>query len=112
MIPAASQAARGIHDGAGEDGEDDSNNQHELDQEADEEVVRNLKETGYKLKVPRAKASYRQSNIESTICEFKKILKVSLLPGLPGMSLCSFNRAVQMSAATINPVCLRPGQGS
>ena len=46
LIPAASQAARGIHDGAGEDGEDDSDNQHELDQEAAEEVVRNLKETG------------------------------------------------------------------
>ena len=72
LIPAASQAARGIHDGAGEDREDDSDNQHELDQEAAEEVVRNLKETGYKLKVPRAKASYRQSNIESTIREFKK----------------------------------------
>ena len=52
LIPAASQAARGIHDPAGEDGDDgddgeeDRGDQHELDQVAAEEVVRNLKETG------------------------------------------------------------------
>ena len=110
LIPAASQAAQGIHDAAGEDGEEDSGDQHELDQVAAEEVVRNLKETGYKLKVPRAKASYRQSNVESSIKSFKKILKASFLPGLPGMTLCSFNRVVQMSCHVMNlrPVCLLP----
>ena len=111
MIPAAAAAAEGIHDPAGNDGDDseqDTGDQHELGQAAAAEVVRNLLLSGYRLKTPRAKASYRQSNVESLIGSFKKILKTSFLPGLPGMTLCSFHRAVQMTAATMNlrPVCL------
>ena len=55
-------------------------------------------------------SSWRQSNIESPIRSFKKILKASLLPGLPGITSVSFARVVQLSAATMNPcsICILP----
>ena len=49
LIPAASQAAQGVHDADDGDSEEEGQDQQELDQVAAEEIVRNLKETGYKL---------------------------------------------------------------
>jgi len=114
LVPAAAAAAEGIHHRAGdddEDGEGGAHQQYELGQAAAAEVVRNLEMSGYRLKPPRSKASYRQSSVESSIGSFKKILLSSFLPGLPGMTVCTFHRAVQMSVALMNlrPVVLIPG---
>ena len=114
LVPAAAAAAEGIHHWAGdddEDGEGGAHQQYELGQAAAAEVVRNLSASGYKLKPPRSKASYRQSSVESSIGSFKRTLLSSFLPGLPGMTVCTFHRAVQMSVALMNlrPVVLIPG---
>ena len=61
LITGVNQTVEGVHGTA----EDEKHDQQELDQAAAEEVVRNLSEIGYKLRVNRAKSSWRQSNIES-----------------------------------------------
>ena len=86
LVPAAAAAARGIHDQAGDDDNDDeegTQQPYELGRAAAAEVVRNLGLSGYRLRPVRAKASYRQSSVESSIGSFKRILKRSFLPGLP-----------------------------
>ena len=100
LVPAAAAAARGIHNQADDDdddGEEGAQQPYELGQAAAAEVVRNLGLSGYRLRPVRAKASYRQSSVESSIGSFKRILKSSFLPGLPGMTVCSFHRAVSQS---------------
>ena len=113
LVPAAAAAAQGIHDPADDDddgGEEDGQQPYVLGRAAAAEVVRNLGQSGYKLRPVRAKASYRQSSIESSIGSFKRILMSSFLPGLPGMTVSSFHRAVSMSVSVMNlrPVVLLP----
>ena len=118
LVPAAAAAARGIHDPADDDddgGEEDGQQPYVLGRAAAAEVVRNLGQSGYKLRPVRAKASYRQSSIESSIGSFKRILTSSLMAGwqggrVAGMTVTSFHRAVQMSCSQMNlrPVILLP----
>jgi len=113
LVPAAAAAAQGIHNPADDDddgGEEDAQQPYELGRAAAAEVVRNLGQSGYRLRPVRAKASYRQSSIESSIGSFKRTLMSSFLPGLPGMTVCSFQRAVSMSVSMMNlrPVVLLP----
>ena len=44
-------------------------------------IIRKLKEAGFEIRTPYAKASYHQEMIESSIGVFKRCLRASQLPG-------------------------------
>ena len=84
--------------------------EHELDPTTAAAVVRDLKRAGFKLRQTYSKASYKQSNVESSVKSVKKILKASFLPGMAGMTVTSFTRVIQLAISTVNlrPVILLP----
>ena len=113
LVPAAENRIEELQQlGEAEEDDDTENQEREdnLDPAIAVEVMDNLRQSGFKIRPPRAKASYKQSTVESTIKSLKKVLKASLLPTIEGMTATSFTRAVKMSASTINlrPVILLP----
>ena len=89
---------------------DNQEREDNLDPAIRAEIMNNLRQSGFKIRPPRAKASYKQSTVESTIKSFKQVMKASLLPTIEGMTAPSFTKAVQMSTYTLNlrPVILLP----
>ena len=75
-------------------------------------MISNLKEEGFEIRTPYAKASYRQGMIESSIGVFKRCLKVSQLPGSCPFTIVTFTRACKLSAnlMKLRPICLLPPQ--
>ena len=59
---------------------DNQEREDNLDPAIRAEIMNNLRQSGFKIRPPRAKALYKQSTVESTIKSFKKIMKASLLP--------------------------------
>jgi hypothetical protein len=111
LIPAAEATAEAVeaaYDEEEEGGHVKDDNELDLDTAA--AVVKDLKKAGFKLRQTYSKASYKQSNVESSVKSGKKILRQSFLPGMPGMTVTSFTRAVQLSISTLNlrPVILLP----
>ena len=105
LVPAAEDMVKELQQQEGAEDDDDKEKQEErddLDPALAPELVKNLQDSGFKLRVPWAKALWRQSNVESSIKIFKKVLKASFLPGLPGMTAISFQRAVQLSQNQMN----------
>ena len=57
-----------------------------------------------------AKASFRQSNVESSVHTFKRTLNASIVPPMSPLTVVSFTRCVAMSTAVMNlrPIVLIP----
>ena len=112
LVPAAEATAEAVE--AAYDEEEEGGHvkdDNKLDPDTAAAVVKDLhKEAGFKLRQTYSKASYKQSNVESSVKSGKKILRQSFLPGMPGMTVTSFTRAVQLSISTLNlrPVILLP----
>ena len=53
-------------------------------------MIRNLKEAGFEIRTPYAKASYCQGMIESSIGVFKRCLKASQLTGSCPFTIVTF----------------------
>ena len=111
LIPAAERTAEAVNAAHDEEEEEEEvRDDSELDPATAAAVVSDLKRAGFKLRQTYSKASYKQSNIESSVKSVKKILKASFLPGMAGMTVTSFTRVVQLAISTVNlrPVILLP----
>ena len=111
LIPAAERTAEAVKaDDDEEEEREEDTEEHELDPTTAAAVVRDLKRAGFKLRQTYSKASYKQSNVESSVKSVKKILKASFLPGMAGMTVTSFTRVIQLAISTVNlrPVILLP----
>ena len=103
LIPAAEKTAEAVDAAYDEEEEEEIvKDANELDTATAAAVVRDLKRAGFKLRQTYGKASYKQSNIESSVKYIKKILKASFLPGMAGMTVTSFTRVVQLSVSTLS----------
>ena len=85
-------------------------NPGEMDPGESVTLVQNLRDSGFKIRTPFSKASYRQASVESSIRIFQRTLKLSVLPGETPLTAISFSKCVKLSTQMLNlrPICIIP----
>jgi hypothetical protein len=114
LLPAAHRTARLIQEDDEEPAEAEDDGEG-LQPEAAAELLEGLRQSGFKVRTPFTKASWKQAKIESSIRIFKRTLTASLMPGTSTpLTVVSFGRAARMSCALMNmrPIVLIPSTGA